>query len=110
MLESILPNIKIRTMATPISVGSTRANKHMSASYVILPMYFAGKKKGKPAITKFTREAHLVDDQRAKMLIRTDILLPEKIDIMISSKSAIIGSCGVIIPIHARPQGAVASH
>jgi hypothetical protein len=105
-LESVLPDIEIRTIATPISVSGSGLNKQMSASYVILPIYFAGTKKGKPAIAKFTREAHLVDDQRAKMLIGTDIILPEKIDIMISSKSAIIGSCGVIIPIRARPQEA----
>lgn len=48
------------------------------------------------------RELHLVDGLRANMLIGNDIIGPELISINIAERIALVGSCGVCIPISAR--------
>jgi len=60
-------------------------------------MYFPGidPKNKKQVLAKISREAYLTDDLAARLLIGTDILVPKKVDIMISKKTGHIGSCGI---------------
>lgn len=97
------PNVPIRTMASPISVRGVGADKYSTSEYAIADVYIPGLDKSGAAVNaKVTREIHLVDNLKAKMLLGTDFIGPEKIDISIPSKTAYIGSCGVTAPLEVR--------
>jgi hypothetical protein len=68
---------------------------------VILDMFFPGTdaKSGKEILAKITREAYLTNNLAAKLLISTDIMVLENINIMISKKSGHIRSCSTNIPV-----------
>jgi len=81
------------------------SDKHMTSEYVIVPIHLAGTANQQDVEAVVTREAHLVDGLRAKMLVGMDIMGPEQIDIITSKKQAVIGSCeDTIIPIEVHPQ------
>ena len=98
------PDTKVRFMASPIIVRGIGADKHSTSEYAILDVYFPGKKGTKNVTACVTREVHLVDGLKAKMLIGVDIIGPESIDISVSKKEAYIGSCGVKAAIATRPR------
>ena len=98
------PNIHIRTMASPISVRGIGSNHHSTKEYVLLEMYLPGKRNGKDVRAKITREAHLVDGLKAKMLLGTDVIGPEKIDLITSRNEAYIGSCDTTVAIDLKPR------
>jgi hypothetical protein len=65
-------------------------------------MYFPGNNKNKKQVlTKISRKAHLTDDLIAKLLINTDILVLEKVDIIISKKTSHIKSYKIDIKLKA---------
>lgn len=101
-------------MASPITVQGLGSDKHQTLRYAIFPLLLHGKRNGKPVLAKTTpREVHIVDSLKAKMLIGMDIMVPEKIDIIISKSIAHIGSCqGVDMPLEIRPRsvGCAVSH
>ena len=67
-----------------------------------MTIYFPGiDKNGKQALAKISREAHLTDNLAAKLLIGIDILVPEKVDIIISKKAGYIGSYRIDIKLKA---------
>jgi len=56
-------------------------------------MFFLGiDKSSKEILAKITREVYLANNLAAKLLIRTDVIVPENIDIIISKKSGHIRS------------------
>ena len=92
--------VPIRTMASPITVRGIGTDRHSTDRYAIVPINLTGKdRKGNPAIARFRREVHLVEELKANFLVGTDILGPEQISIDLGKKEAHIGSCGVTIPI-----------
>lgn len=76
-------------MATPIPVRGYGSDKHMTSEYVIVPIHLIGTE----VEAVVTREAHLVDGLRAKMLVGMDVMGPDQIDIITSKKQAVIGAC-----------------
>jgi hypothetical protein len=61
-------------------------------------MFFLGiDKSSKEILAKITREAHLTNNLAIKLLIRTNIIVLENINIMISKKSGHIRSYGANI-------------
>lgn len=63
-------------------------------------MYFIGSdSNGNDTIAKITREAYITDNFAAKLLISTNILAPEAINLITLKKIAHISSCDVTIPI-----------
>lgn len=94
-----MPNARIRTMASPILVRDIGSNYYSINKYVLFKMYLLGKRNGKDVWVKITREAYLVDGLKVKMLLGTDVIEPEKIDIMTSRNEAYIGLCDTIVPI-----------
>ena len=70
-----------------------------------MPIHLAGTANQRDVEAIVTREAHLVDGLRVKMLVGMDIMGPEQMDIITSKKQAVIGSCeNAVIPIEVRPQ------
>ena len=64
-------------------------------------------RNGKDIQVKITREVHLVDGLKAKILLRTNIIRPKKINIITSKSQAYIGSYDttVLINIKLRSRG-----
>ena len=63
-------------------------------------MYFSSIDKNENFVkTLITREIHLIENLKANVLIDNDVLNSEKFDIFISTSSAYIESCNVIILI-----------
>ena len=96
LLEQAL-EIHIRTMASPISVRRIGTNHYSINEYILLEIYLPGIRNRIDMRAKVTREAHLVDGLKAKMLLGTNIIGPEKIDIITSKNQAYIGSCNTIV-------------
>jgi len=46
-----------------------------------------------------TCKLHVVDHLDANILVGTDVMLPEKIDILLSDKILRIGTCNVNVPV-----------
>lgn len=100
--KQTIDKVPVRKMATPIIVRDIGSNRHSTDEYAILSMYFEGSKEGKPVQAHIRREVHLVDELKANILIRTDVLGPEEVVLDLGKKKAFIGSCKVTIPIQVK--------
>ena len=91
-------NISIRIMIFFIIVRNSNVNKHSTNKYVIIFMYFSNIDKNENSVkTLIIREIHLIENLKANVLIDNDVLNFEKFDIFISTSSAYIENCNVII-------------
>ena len=106
-LKSLLPDCKIRTMSTPITVRGLGLNLHQTAEYAIIPLYFQGLDSAGTKVLAITspREIHIVDQLKANILISMDVMVPENIDIIVTRAIASIGSCKVEVPIEVKSVG-----
>ncbi len=96
-LKEYAPTSEIKRMASPITVRGLGANTHESNEFAIVDLHLPGK-NGR--VTVISREAHLVENLKARMLIGMDILAPEAISLNLSGRTAVIGSCDDIeIPL-----------
>lgn len=87
-------------MSTPLKVRGIRASKHKSREFAAISLYFPGKNNtGQLVYTSLTCEIHLVEDLKANLLIGNNIISPESFVIDVKGKNALIGSCGVTVPI-----------
>lgn len=103
---TILPNVQIKKMDTALRVKGIGPTTHESMEFIVIPVYFPGTtKNGVKALASITREIHLVDDLKAKMLIGNDFLGPEGFVINIEEKIATINSCNMEIPLQIMPKG-----
>jgi hypothetical protein len=59
-------------------------------------------------LAKISCEAYLTNDFIAKLLISTDILIPKKVNIIISKKTSYIRSCKIDIKLKATPKKGIA--
>lgn len=108
--EKDLPDVHVHTMAVPARVRGIGNDVHETNEYIIQGIYLPGGKdeEGRPATAKTAlREIHLVDNLAAGMLIGNDVLVPEGIDLLFSTQTARIGSCGVEVPIEIRSKGPI---
>ena len=105
-LSKHLPTQKINTMSTPLKVRGIRASKHESGEFAALSLYFPGKNNtGQLVYASITCEINLVKGLKTNLLIGNNIMSPEGFLIDVKAKSALIGSCGVTIPIDVRQRG-----
>ena len=106
-LHTLLPEVKISKISSPLKVRGVGANRHETDKFVVIPIYFPGKKidGGTEVLAKVQRELHIVDELRAHMLVGNDIIGPERIVVDIANKSATISSCGVKIDIEPKQRG-----
>ena len=76
------------------------ASSEMTYEYVRLDLWFKGLLNGKPATTYIQREARVVNNLKAKLLVGMDVLGPEKIDLLFTSEKMVINSCkGLVVLI-----------
>ena len=69
-------------------VGSETTHK-----YISLNIWLTGLLEGKSVTAHIQREVRIVNNLKAKFLMRTDILSSEKIDLLFTSEIMIINSC-----------------
>ena len=84
-------------MASPLKINGIAGNQHTSAEYVIATLRIPRKDKDGPAEAIITRELHIVDHLDANILVGTDVILPKKMDILLSDKILRIGTYNVDI-------------
>ncbi len=89
-LRKYTPNAEIKRMASPITVCGLGANTHEFTEFMVVDLHLPGK-DGR--VTVISREAHLVENLKACMLVGMDILAPEAISLNLLEWTAIIGSC-----------------
>ena len=89
-LFNIIVYIKFKT----IFVIDIDENKHEITQYVTLFIFVSNiDKNDKIVIKKITREAHIIDDLKIKMLIDINIMRLKKIDVFISFDQVFIDNC-----------------
>ena len=103
MLEQA-SDIHIRIIASLILVRGINTNHHLINQYVLLKIYFPGKRNNKDVRVKIIREAYLIDNLKTKILLNIDIINPEKIDIITFKNQVFIGSYTIIININLKPR------
>ena len=86
-------------MATPLKIKGISGNQYTTSEYVVATLRIHGQDKDSPVEAVITRELHVVDNLETNILIGTDIMIPEKMDILLSRKSLQIGTCNVEVPI-----------
>ena len=72
------------------------------SKYIITTLWILGKDKDGPIEAIITRELHIVDNLDAKILIGTDVILPEKMDILLLDKTLRIGTYNVDVLVQLR--------
>ena len=97
-LNQVATTASIRTSG-PVTVNGI-AGSEMTYEYVHLDLWFKGLLNGKPATAHIQREARIVNNLKAKLLVGMDILGPEKIDLRFTSEKMVMNSCkGLVVPI-----------
>lgn len=93
-------NASIRKMTSSIFVCDLEIAKHMLNKYVIVSLYFLSKNKNENVvITKIIRKVYFVDNFKANMLIKNNLLDLERITIDVAWKFAYIKSYDIIMKI-----------
>ena len=77
-------------------------NHYSINKYILFNLYFSNKYNEKEIRAKITRKAYLVDNLKTKILFSTNIISPEKIDIIISRNKIYIRFYKIIIFINLR--------
>lgn len=89
-----LPDICIQKTPKRMTVRGIQDRTHERHEFIFLSLYLPGTSSdGKSVFSHITTEIHLVDDLRAKILLRMDIIGPERISTDIPARRTILGSC-----------------
>ena len=100
-MKKELPNAEIRKIATSVEVAGISADKYRTDEYIIASIYIPRKTTNSSTATaKLTpREIYIIDNLRANILIRMDIITLEGINILASKRVAHITSYKIKAPI-----------
>ena len=89
-LREYAPNTEVKKMASSLKVQGLSFSSHSAEDYVKLELYLSAN-YDKTAVIHW--EIHIIDDLKVNILVRTDILVSEQIDILLSQRKAVIRSC-----------------
>ena len=90
-------------MAIPLKVRGIGTSKHKTDKYVLELLYFpAISNKGQHMVACICHELHIVDNLRANILIKNDIIGVKGMIIDIAKEKAYILDCKATIPITAK--------
>ena len=102
-LKAQASNVQIKIMIIFLSIFELSINRYSTFEYVIVLIYFVDKNTTDKKIEIcFRRETHIVDDLKANMLIKNDIIDSEIFIINLNNKTARIDNCNVIVSIEIR--------
>ena len=101
---SQVPEVEIKRMASKIPVNNI-SGKNTIIKYAVISIYINSKNSsGENVTTIIYTKVRLVDLFKANMLLKTDIIIPEKIDLLLSRKEIHIKSCNITVIIDAKPR------
>ena len=89
-LNEHAPTAEVKRMTSSMKVWGLSFSLHAAEDYIELNLFFSAD-HSKTAVIHC--EIHIIDDLKANVLIETDILISEKIDILLSQWKIIVGSC-----------------
>ena len=89
-LKNKMLNIAILQMLSLITVQELSSNTHESSEFTVIDLYLSDKNR---KIAVIFCEIHLVENLKAHMLIRIDILTSEKISLNLTERKVTIESC-----------------
>ena len=97
-------------MASPLKINGIAGNQYISAEYVIATLRILGKDKDGLVEAVIAWELHIVDHLYANILIGTNVMLPERMDILLSEKILWIGTCNVDVPVQLQIRAGYQQH
>ena len=87
-------------LVVPIPVWGLRVVHHLCTDWLLIKMFLTGTVKGKTVVTKIFREIHVVEDLKANILLRMNILISEEVIIdLLSQTLKLTKAEGIKIPI-----------
>ena len=93
-------------MSIFLKIRRIKASKRKSEEFATLSLYFPRKNNAKQLVYAFIIcEIHLVENLKANLLIRNNIMSLEGFVINVKRKKALINSCKVTISIDTRQRG-----
>ena len=99
-LKKMRPDIKVKHLTKVIPLREIGAAKHLSDKWVVLDLYIQGYIDKLPAITYLTKEVHLVNNLKAKMLMGTNILVTKGAVVDLSQQKMFLSTCkNIVVPI-----------
>jgi hypothetical protein len=107
------PNAVVRQVPSPIEIRGIGDKVSTSTDYSLVTMFLPGHKpdSDEPCLASITREFHIVEKLACNVLIGNDIIDPECIQIDVTKRKAIIGSCeGLICPLRITTRGKPVEH
>lgn len=104
-LKDNLPDLPIQKVEAPITVRGIGSMTHKAADYVKLDIYIPGRLNGKPVLAHLKREAYVVNELQAKMLLGVNVLGPEEMRMDFKTHTVSIGSCiGTAVEMNVTPR------
>ena len=92
-------------MASPLRVRRVRLNHHETSEYITQKIYLPVTNNDDNSILIYLyRELYIINNLRAKILIRNNIIGPKNIIIDVVNKQARIKSCNAISTITTKPR------
>ena len=99
-LLSLLPNVKIRKILSYLRVKELNSTIHNIDKYILILIYLSGlKKNDNKALACIIKKIHLISNLKTNLLIKNNIIEPEKIMLNVSRNEARINSYNIIIKI-----------
>ena len=92
-LKEQIPKATIQRVNRPIGVRGIGSSRYTTDKFVVIDLFIKGIVDGKNATAHLKREAHLVNNLKAKFLVGIDILAPERISLDLSNERMTIRSC-----------------
>lgn len=91
-------------MSTPLKVRGIGSSKYKSAQFAEVSLFLLDENvEGRQVYALFKYKLHLIEGLQANILVgNNNILGPKSFILNLRISHAIVGSCGVIIPIKAR--------
>lgn len=95
------PDVKVQTLSDAINVRGVGDATHQCNTFAVLDFYIPGREaSSKAVLAQISREVHIVDTLKAKVLVGMDIIGPERMSANVDTKLLTIGSCeGTIVPV-----------
>lgn len=95
------PNMTIRSMSRPIGIRGVGKNFSSSNEFAVVSVFLPGKlQDGSPAVAKVICEAHIIDNLPANILLGSDVMKPQGMDVLYSRDAMTIAACkGIEVPI-----------
>lgn len=106
LLSDHVPYATVLTLPNPIQIRGLGSEVHHAGQYVVLPIYLPGTIDGSRVFGEVVKEFHIVDNLSCNILIGTDVIVPERIQIDIENRIAKISACkGMQCALRVTPRG-----